>query len=194
MTNKYIDEIKKATTKHFLTVEELTGKFNLVENQRKNDTISETNFNNAKAEYETSIIAEQGKTTDSIKSVQERYNVAVDKWAMIDGEKLHPDADLLNKMRFTTEDLQELGAKHKDNQTMQRILKNYADDNDLSFISSPGGKAKKEAFEEIANVLTSAITGGESSYYGILASTPDAWEEFIQPHMQVMGSGAELSE
>lgn len=118
---------------------------------------------------------------------------AVEKWKALSGKEID-DADLKllqGAFKLDNEDIEALVEKHKDNGTMIRAIKDYAEDhNIMAVIPTPEAKIKaysviaREAKDTLATIERS-ITNTEDSFTGF--SIENIVGGFLNPETKVFG-------
>ena len=97
---------------------------------------------------------------EKLEELRTTYDAEVDAWAALDGEKITDDAKLFDgHFKLTDDDLTALSTKHRDNIVMQRMIRNYANSNNLAFdAATPLPEQKKQYFWTLLDDVRKSAT------------------------------------
>lgn len=162
--SSYIIRLKAAVKKYFEELEAIENE--KAEIIKKKEMYSKTYLDTKEKEFQAREIVIKDMTLDKVKSLNEEFHNAVDKWAEPKGENLDTeDLKLLQGyLTLSEKEVQALGEKHKDNAIMLRALKEYAAKNDLYFKLKYEGEDIKEAYDKVHQAVIMGIEGEPEGY------------------------------
>lgn len=124
----YKDRLYQTVENYITKVGEIDAAEKNLREQEQRETISRVHADERRAEYQKQRSESYQAVLTEIKQISADHAAAVDTWNAMDGEKLHPDAEILKlDIPMNQTQFQQLCEKHKDNSLMLSLLCQYAD-------------------------------------------------------------------
>ena len=147
----YTEKARGVALDYYKKLDALNAQIKGIEEKYKAERITRK----VKEEQVSAVNAKIKELSDNmladLNRLQSEHDAAVDTWAAPAGDKVHSDIKLLEGAFALTEDeLTGLSKKHRENATMQRAIRSYANKNQIHYDSStPLPEQKKEAFASL---------------------------------------------
>ena len=125
-----------------------------------------------------------------IDTVLSEYAERVNLWAQLRGEDLPADVALLSSGIVIDEnDLNVLSQRYHNNYTVQRVLSDYAQRNQVIYAPAPTAEMKIKSMGELAGFVKGAQDHG---YAAMFIQTDDALADYLAGYESILGDGSEL--
>lgn len=154
-----VAELRNTVNAHMAKMTDWNEQLHQLNIQLRNGDITAKVHQQKADEINRQIAAAQEPTRQAIEASRRAYHSAVDEWETPSAEKMVDDLKLLSGgIPLGVKDLEALEAKHRNNPLMLKALVKYADDNKVKYYSvAPLGDAKRQKFDELANMAMTAI-------------------------------------
>ncbi len=193
--NSYIKDMRSKALKGIEKKHLFLGEKEKIELQVKEQKITRLVANQKLEELDIDY-GIKSMINETIKDITKINNIYIEKikdWDKPSGENIHSDVKLLEEhYPMTKQELQELGLKHKNNMTMQRIINKYSLDHNMGYIGSITSDEKIKALNEITATLTGVLNNSDG-YIGNMVVDIEYWNDYIDNFNVTLGDGSEIS-
>lgn len=177
--------------KHVITYQEALNSYNKqkadLDSLYKSGEISKNNY-----ELKLDRLEDQKPAStirQDISNLINEYENELNSWAVMNGADLDQDLALFNSpIRLQAKDYQLLEAKHKDNYTMLKAIKDHAASNSVHYAQtySVDVKEKVNVLKELQNVAYNIVQtldrDNKTSYLGNLWSDEEKFNNLYEDH------------
>lgn len=166
--SKYVNDIKSLIDTHSKKIVEIEELKEALESNKGDYSI--TYINDKEEDFKAKERVLQDIALAELETIKNRFNDDLRDWATPKGKDLaDKDLKLMNGyITLTEEDLEQLGRKHKENNTMIRAIKEYSIKNNIYFNSGLDVEDIKEQFNQVIDIVDSALRDSESYSFKLL--------------------------